>query len=83
MEKLLAGVAWVSMVFDDGSIMTFRTSLNKEFLNSRGIPLREGYLYDLDKMKFVRFREDAEQVNVYDEKPEYDSEVLKFASRFI
>ena len=67
----------------NGSKMTMKTSLSKEYLESFGISLRNGYLFDLEKLRYIKNREDAVSVEVFNEKPEYESEVLRFASRFI
>lgn len=83
MEILQQGDGWVQIVFGDGTRQTIHTSLNKEYLNSVGAELRQGFLFDLEHLRYVPNREDATEVTVSKEKPEYDTEVLRFASRFI
>lgn len=83
MELLLAKDGWVKIAFADGSVSTIHTSLNKDYLNSVGAELRQGFLFDLERLCYVKNRVDAVSVDVFADKPVYDTEVLQFASRFI
>ena len=83
MERLRNEKAWVVLEFDDGTKQTIYTTLNEEILREYGVTLKPHTLFDLNKLKYVKFREDAVQVEIFDCKPEFDKEVLKFAGRFI
>ena len=82
--KILAGgYGWVSMYFKDGSVQTIHTTLNLDKLAERGVELRSSTFYDLDRMEYVPFRSDTDRLEIHRNKPEYELEVLNFASRFI
>lgn len=83
MELLLDGCAWVRFIFNDGTVQTIYTTLNDEVLKRYGVSRQHDRFFDLQKLQFVDFREDACSVEVSAEKPEFDTEVLRFASRFI
>lgn len=83
MEILLQGDGWVVMMFEDGTAQSVHTSLNPAVLAEFGIEPTVNKFFDLDRLRFVSFREDAKSVIVTKEKPEFDLEVLRFASRFI
>lgn len=83
MDILMNGDGWVQMVFRDGTVQSIHTSLNESFLRSNGAGVKQGYLFDLERLRYVCFREDATEVFVTKEKPEFDSEVLEFASKYI
>ena len=38
---------------------------------------------DLERMEYTKFRSDSMKIEIMKEKPNYESEVLNFASRFI
>lgn len=83
MELLLNGFAWVCLKFSDGTCRLIHTSLNKDKLASVGAEVRDGFFFDVDHFTYEPYREDACEVEVYESKPLFDSEVLNFASRFI
>lgn len=83
MDLLMNGKAWVVWSFADGSKRTFLTTLSSAVMAEEGVKLREGYLYDLEHHCYEEMRSDVVDVSIYEEKPEFDEEVLKFASRFI
>lgn len=83
MDLLLNGFAWVCFKFADGTCHLIHTSLNKDVLKSVGAELRDGYFFDVDHLVYEPYREDACDVEVYESKPLFNSEVLSFASRFI
>lgn len=74
---------FVVFSFKDGTKQTIHTSFNEEVLEQYGARSVQEKLFDLDRLKFVPFRRDALNVNVYQQKPVFDLEVLQFASRFI
>lgn len=83
MDEILRNVGWILIEFSDGSVQSVHTTLNAKILTEYGVSAKEGYLFDVDKLKFIRFREDADSVRVCKDKPVFESEVLQFASRFI
>lgn len=83
MEQLLSSDGWVVITFEDGTINTIHTTLNEDLLSRHGVSLKEDHFYDLDRGIFIPFRKDAKDISVYAEKPQFDSEVLRFADRFI
>ncbi|GEM_PF-2677596 len=82
-EDLAIGDAWVCMYFADGSVQTVHTTTNTEILKRRGVEPRLNYFYDLERMEYTKFRSDSMKIEIMKEKPNYESEVLNFASRFI
>lgn len=74
---------FVVFIFSDDTRQVVRTSMNQEVLRSFGVKPMMDSLFDLDRLRTVPFRRDAESVMVYDERPVFDTEVLRFASRFI
>ena len=82
-DTLCAGKAWVNMRFTDGTVRSVHTTLNSKILAEYGVENREDHFFDLDRGIFVHFRTDATDISVTQSKPEYDEEVLQFASRFI
>lgn len=83
MERLQNKDAWLSFIFQDGSRMTIHTTCSASYLKKVGAELRLNMFYDLERMRYVPFPEEAVEVEIYDDKPVYKSEVLNFASRFI
>ena len=83
MELLQAGIAWVVLKFSDNSVQLIRTTLNESILTNYGVKPRVGYFYDLNHGVFVQFREDAIDITVSEQKPEFQDEVINFANRFI
>ena len=71
------------MVFSDGTMQTVYTTINREILEQHGVEPKENFFFDLAHDKFVPFREDAIDVQIYKEKPIYGGAVNEFASRFI
>lgn len=81
-EDLLHRDGWVCFRYSDGSVHVFRTTLNEDMLKRVG-GAKQGYLYDLDKFKWVEVPTDTSvQLIVSETKPEM-SEVDKFANQFI
>lgn len=74
---------WVNMEFSDGTIQSIHTTLNTSLLSKYGATTKIDHFFDLDRGIFVPFRKDATSVTISKEKPQYDKEVLQFASRFI
>ena len=83
MELLMNGLAWVCFRFGDGTQHLLHTTLNKAMLESMGVELRSGYFFDVDHLVYEPYIEDACDVEVYESKPLFNSEVSDFASRFI
>lgn len=83
MERLQSKIAWVVFTFKDGTKQTIETTLSKQIMNERGISPRENFLWDFNRNMYVPFCRDAINVEIFDEKPVFDREVLNFASRFI
>jgi hypothetical protein len=83
LKRLLEGDAWVVITFEDGTKQCIHTTLCKERFKQLFVEPRENHFYDLEHNKFIPFRTDAKDIEVFDEKPVFDSEVLSFASRFI
>lgn len=83
MELLKHGEGWVVMTFKDGSKQSVYTTLCLDIYKKYGITVRPGYFYDLVHNKYVAYRHDAVSIDVYKEKPEFDEEVLRFASAYI
>lgn len=83
MDRLKNGTAWVVFNFKDGSKRTVFTTLSQDILLDKGITMKKGFLYDLEHNSYVRLRNDAESIDIFEEKPEYDVEVLRFASKYI
>ena len=83
MDMLYKGKAWVVFNFKDGTKITIYTSLSVKVLRSEGVEPRKNYLWDFNRGIFVAFRQDAESIDIFEDKPLFDEEVLNFASRFI
>lgn len=83
LKILSAGIGWVELTFPDDSRKLIRTSLNEQVLNEFGVQAKEGFLFNLDTGDYEPFRVDAKDVNIFSEKPTYDSEVISFANRFV
>ena len=83
MEFLMETDGWVLFHFPDGTIETMHTSLSDKVLRKYGAVVKDGFLYDLDRCRYQRWRQDVKDVTFSRDKPEFDSEVLKFANRFI
>ena len=82
-DKLVSGVCYVTFVFDDGTRQTIHTTLNEEILRKSGAVLKPDFLFDLDRLRYIGFRRDADEVLIDEEKPQVLEEVLRFANRFI
>lgn len=83
MERLLRGKAWVVFNFKDGTKVTVYTTISREILRSEGVEPRKDCLWDFHRGMYIPFRQDAESVDIFEDMPVYDEEVLNFASRFI
>lgn len=83
MELLRNGKAWIVWSFADGSKRTFLTTLSPAVMAEERVPLKDGFLYDLEHHCYEEMRDDVTEVEIFSEKPQYEEEVLKFASRFI
>lgn len=83
MERLYHKKAWVVFRFQDGTRITINTTLSHALLQKEGIMPRKGFLWDFNRNRYMKFRRDAVSVDVFDNRPVYDEEVLQFASRFI
>ena len=73
---------WVIFVFDDGTKQFVHTGLNAEYYREVGMEYLPGYLYDVERKKYVRICDSCSQVEVRDELPEL-SLVDRFSFRFI
>lgn len=82
-NKLKTGIAWVTLKFDDDSVLPIKTTLNEDILANYGVAPRVGYFYDLNKGRFIPFRTDAVSVQVDEHEPEFEDEVINFVNRFI
>lgn len=82
-EQLNEKIMWVTISFADNSVKLVKTTLNKNILASYGVTPKAGYFYDLRHGEFVKFRQDACKIDVTEEQPVFDDEVINFANRFI
>ena len=82
-DLLQTTACWVCMHFADTSVRKVHTTLNPDILAEYGVTPRKNYFYDLEANVFVPFREDACEVTISADRPEYEQEVLQFANRFI
>lgn len=82
-KRLLQGIYWITIKFPDNSVRVLRTTLNNNIMADFGVKSKVGYFYDLDRGEYVRFREDATDVSLSEEKPLFEEEVITFANRFI
>lgn len=83
MKILFERDAWVVLWFDDETAQTVHTTFNNSILDRYGVAPVSGQFFDLDRLKFIPFREDAVNIEVFTEKPMFNSEVNQFGSRFI
>lgn len=83
MNILFTTDGWVVLHFADGTMQTIHTTFNERLLDVYGIHPVDGKFFDIDRLQLIDFRKDAVDIEVFADKPEYDSEVAKFASRFI
>ena len=83
MDALYNGAAWVVLTFSDGTKQCIYTTLCPSYCAKTHVKLKEGYFFDLLKNEYIPFREDAVEIEVFSDKPKFDEEVLRFASRFI
>lgn len=77
------GIVWVVVTCEDQSKMTLQTTLNKDILKQYGASLEEGKLFDINRVCQVVIPPNANDISWYNDKPHYDSEVQRFAARFI
>jgi hypothetical protein len=81
-HDLLHRDGWITFIYPDKSAITFRTTLNEDMLSSVG-GVRDGFLFDLDKLKWVEVpTSTAVKVAVTEERPIL-GEVNEFVSKFI
>lgn len=83
MDLLLNGVGYLKFTFSDLSEKVIRTTLNPNILAKYGVSAKEHHIFCIDTGTFVPIREDAIDVMVSKEPPEFNNEVNEFASRFI
>lgn len=83
MNVSTAKEVWIVQIMSDGTRQTIHTSLNSNYLCELGVSLKKGHFFDLDRLQYVKYRKDAVEVQYFFEPPLFDSEVLRFASRFI
>ncbi len=73
---------WVVFVFKDGTKQFVHTGLYAEFYAEYQKSYLPGFLYDVDKGRYIKIREDCLQVKVMDELPELNL-VDSFSFSFI
>lgn len=85
MENLVSNSesVWISLIYDDGTRRTIHTTFNEHCAEKAGARLRKGYFFDLDHNCYVPYDSSVSEVETFEEKPFYESEVLAFGSRFI
>lgn len=77
------GIGYVTMTFSDNSVKVIRTTINSQILHEKGVGVKPNTFFDLDKYKYYKFRDDVVDISVSKEKPQFDSEVINFANKFI
>ena len=83
MERLRNGDCWVETIFSDGTSTCIHTSLNARILEGVGAELLPNTFFDLERLQYVKFNEDAIDVILHENKPQFEKEVARFAHRFI
>lgn len=82
-ELLLDGEAWIVLHFMDGTTNTFKSTFNTDILKRFGITLMPNFLFDLERLQLIRWRDDIVDVEIFSKRPEYEDEVKKFENRFV
>lgn len=81
-HELETSIVYVIYTMCDGSGVAVRTTLDPLILGKFGVKNKKGFLFDLEKKRFIPFYTEAVEVTIADDLNGCD-EVIKFVSRFI
>lgn len=83
LEILNKKLCYVNLIYDDNSILTIHTTLNKTILAKYYVSTKEGFLFDVDRYKFIKIDNTCQEIIISDSDIYYNDVVVQFANMFI
>lgn len=83
LEILNKKLCYVNLIYDDNSILTIHTTLNKTILAQYYVSTKEGFLFDVDRYKFIKIDNTCQEIIISDSDIYYNDVVVQFANMFI
>lgn len=82
LSELATSIVYVVFKMNDGSSVAVRTTLDPLILKEFGVKNKKGYLFDVEKRRFIPFYSEAVEIEIVEDLEQCD-EVIQFVSRFI
>lgn len=83
LSYLKTAIGWICFCFPDDTYQYFRTTLSPEILGEEARFDKPGYIFNLDKMKWVRIPKDSDvKVKITDSRPDL-GELAAYVNKFI
>lgn len=83
LEILNKKLCYVNLIYDDNSVLTIHTTLKKSILAQYYVSTKEGFLFDVDRYKFIKIDNMCQEITISDSDTYHNDIVVQFANMFV